>query len=164
MHHDEPVALLAEFDRGIVGLAHATLAFMRERHRREREDRRTALGRIAGDHGGSAAAGTTTQASDEHDHGDAGEQATERGFFRFSGSKAQRGFTPGTHPARLRPAELQRGGGAGGQGTCVGVEQRNGDFRRQLRRQSRDHRAPCPTEADQEDGSGRGHLRVGRFP
>ena len=73
MYHDEPVALLPKLDRSIVCLTHAALAFVRERHGRKREDRRTTLGRKAGDHGSSAAAGTTTQAGDEHDHGDAGE-------------------------------------------------------------------------------------------
>jgi len=164
MHHHETMALLAELDRGVVGLAHAPLAFVRERHRREREHRRAGLGRDTGDHRSGAAAGAAAEAGHEHDERDAGEEATQGGFFGFRGSDAERGFAARAHTAGLRATELQGIGRAGRQGTRVGVEQRHGDLGRQLRRQARDHRAPRPAEADQEDGSGRGHLRGGRAP
>ena len=122
MHHDEAVTLLRELDRGFVGLSHAPLAFVGERHRSEREHGRARVGREAGDHRGGAAAGTTTKAGHEHHERDAGEKATERGFFRFRRSLAERSFATRTHPARLRAAELQGAPAAGRQRTGIGVE------------------------------------------
>ena len=105
MHHDEPVALLPELDRGVVGLTHATFAFVRERHRGEGEHRRAGLGREAGDHRCGAAAGAAAEAGDKHHERHAGEQATEGGFFGLRGSEPQRGFAARPHAAGLRASE-----------------------------------------------------------
>ena len=163
MHHDEAVALLADPDGGLVGLTHPAFAFVRERHRREGEHRGARLGGQAGDRRGGAAAGAATEAGHEDDDRHAGEEPTQSRLLRFGGSQAKGCLTARAHPARLRTTELQAGAGsAGGQGARIGVQQRDGDLGRKLRREPGDHGAARAAEADEEDGGGRGHLRSGR--